>query len=397
MHKPKLWTKDFLIICFVNFFVALNFYLLMVVTSVFAIDSFHSSPSEAGLAAGIFVIGATTARLFSGKWIERIGRKKMLYAGLILGLAMSLVYFGINSIVFLLVVRFIHGVAFAMASTATGTIVPNIIPRERRGEGLGYYMLGVTLATAIGPFLGMFISQHGSFNMIFVACAISAALSVACALFLFVTEIGLTEEQLEAMKGFHFKSFFEPKAVPISIVCGVISFCYSSVLSFLTVYSREIHLVDAASFFFVVYAVALLFSRPYAGRSFDLKGENAIMYPAILIFVAGMIILSQTHHGYVLLLAGALIGLGCGAVQSTSQAVSVKVTQPHRMGLATSTFYVFTDVGIGIGPFILGLFVPFTGYRGVYMGMAIVAFACMFLYYLLHGKRVKKIHNILAN
>ena len=54
MHKPKLWTKDFLIICFANFFVALNFYLLMVISSVFAIDSFHSSPSEAGLAAGIF-------------------------------------------------------------------------------------------------------------------------------------------------------------------------------------------------------------------------------------------------------------------------------------------------------------------------------------------------------
>lgn len=235
--------------------------------------------------------------------------------------------------------------------------------------------------------------------MIFVACAISAALSVACAPFLFVTEIGLTEEQLETMKGFNYKSFFEPKAIPISIVCGAISFCYSSVISFLTLYSRRIHLIDAASFFFVVYAMALLFSRPYAGRSFDSKGENAIMYPAILVFAAGMIILSQTHHGYVLLLAGALIGLGTGAIQSTSQAVSIKVTQPHRLGLATSTFYVFTDAGIGVGPFILGLFVPFTGYRGMYIGMAGVAFACMFLYYMLHGKRAvpRKVENVSAN
>jgi len=388
MDKPKLWTKDFLTIALVNFFVALNFYLLMVIIAVFAMEVFHSSPSVAGLASSIFVIGTLVARFFSGKWIERVGRRKMLYAGLILSLVMTVLYFGINGIVFLLVVRLLHGAAFGIASTAAGTIVTSIIPAKRCGEGLGYYMLSVTLATAIGPFLGMFISQHGSFSLIFVACAISAVLSFASALFLSVPEIALTKEQLEAMKGFNFKSFFEPKAIPISIVCGVIYFCYSSVLSFLTVYSREIHLVDAASLFFIIYAVVVLFSRPYTGRLFDSKGENSIMYPAILIFAIGMIILGQAHYGYTLILAAAFIGLGSGAVQSISQAISVKVTPPHRMGLATSTFYVLLDVGVGVGPFILGLFIPFAGYRGIYMGVGIIAVACIFLYYALHGKKL---------
>jgi MFS family permease len=399
MNKPQLWTKDFIIIGFTNFFIALNFYLLMVITSVFAMKSFHSTPSEAGLAAGIFVLGALIARLFAGKWLERIGRKKMLYTGLISSLVMTLLYFGINGIIFLLVVRLLHGAAFGIANTAANTIVTNIIPKERYGEGLGYYMLGVTLATAIGPFLGMSISQHGGFSMMFVACTISAALSFVNALFLSVFEIGLTKEQLEATRGFNFKSFLEPKAIPISIVCGSIWFCYSGVLSFLTAYSKEIHLIDTASFFFSVYAAAVLFSRPYAGRLFDLKGENLVMYPAILIFTVGMIILSQAHYGYALLLAGAFIGLGFGAVLSISQAVSVKVTPPHRMGLATSTFVAFCDVGLGVGPFILGLFVPSTGYRGVYMSMAIFAFACVFLYYILHGKRAAhaKADNISAN
>lgn len=385
--KPKLWTKDFLIIALVNFFVALNFYLLMVVISVYAMDYFDSLPSEAGLAASIFVIGALIARFFSGRWIERIGRKKMLYMGVISSLVMTVLYFGVNSIMFLFVVRFLHGAAFGITSTAAGTIVANIIPKERCGEGLGYYMLGVTLATAIGPFIGMFISQHGSFNMIFVACAISAAFSLVSTLFLYVPEMELTEEQLKEMKGIKFNNFFEPKAIPISIICAVIYFSYSSVLAFLTAYSQEIHLVDAASFFFIVYAVVVLFSRPYIGQLFDLKGENFTMYPAILIFMMGVIILSQAHHGYTLLLAGAFIGLGSGAVQSISQAISVKVTPPHRLGLATSTFFMFSDVGMGIGPFIFGLFIPFTGYRGVYVCVGIVAFACMFLYYLLHGKK----------
>jgi len=74
------------------------------------------------------VIGALFARLFSGNWIERIGRKKMLFSGLILSLGMILLYFGINNLKSLLIVRFLHVAAFGITSTASGTIVTNIIP-----------------------------------------------------------------------------------------------------------------------------------------------------------------------------------------------------------------------------------------------------------------------------
>lgn len=116
MIEPKLWTKDFLILAFVNFFVALNFYLLMVVMSVFAMENFSSPPSEAGLSSSIFVLGALFARLFSGNWIERIGRKKLLYAGLTLSLLMSSLYFGISGVTSLLIIRVLHGVVLDLVS-----------------------------------------------------------------------------------------------------------------------------------------------------------------------------------------------------------------------------------------------------------------------------------------
>ena len=93
----------------------------------------------------------------------------------------------------------------------------------------------------------------------------------------------LTKEQLEKMKGFKFNKFFEPRVIPISVICMFIFSCYSSVVSFLEVYSQEIRLVNAASFFFIVYAAVILVSRPIIGRLFDSKGENEIMYPAILV------------------------------------------------------------------------------------------------------------------
>lgn len=387
MSKSELWTREFLAVTFINFCIVLNYFFLIVIIAFYAMDNFHSSTSEAGLASSIFIIGTLVARFFCGRRIERIGRKRMLNTGLILSLIMTLLYFGVKSMVFLLVLRFIHGAAFGICSTATGTIVANIIPDKRRGEGIGYYALSVTLAAALGPFTSMFIAHHGSMHLIFMISAIPVALSLVSALFLSVPEIALTEAQLQEMKEFKFNSFFEPKAVPISIFSAVIYFCYSGILTFLTVYAKETNLVDAAGLFFIVFSIVVFISRPFTGRWFDFKGENLTMYPAILIFAVGMLVFSQADQGAILLLAGAIIGLGFGTIQSSSQAISIKVTPAHRMGLANSTFFMMVDAGIGIGPFILGMLIPYTGYRGMYAVTAMVVLACMLLYYLLHGRR----------
>ena len=164
MNSSKLWTKDFIIITVTNVFIALNFYLLLVITSVFAMENFNVSPGLGGLASGIFVIGALISRLIAGKYIERIGRKKTLYIGLILGLIMILMYFKINGFIELIIIRFLHGLSYGISSTATSTIASSTVPKSKRGEGIGYFMLSTTLATAIGPFLGTILSLNGDYT-----------------------------------------------------------------------------------------------------------------------------------------------------------------------------------------------------------------------------------------
>jgi len=387
MINQKLWTKDFLIVSTANFFLYLTFYLLMAVITLYATETFDATPSVAGLASGIFVIGALVARLFAGRSIDRIGRKKLLYAGFIFTLIITLIYFVVNNLTFLLIIRFLNGAAFGLASTATGTIVASIIPTGRRGEGIGYYALSLTLAAAIGPFLGMFLSEHAGFSMNFILCTILLLISFFSSLFLNVPRVELTKEELGKMQSFKLSSFFEPNAIPIATISAFLGLGYSSVLSFLTSYSKELNLVDVASFFFIAYAAAVLVSRPFTGRWFDTKGENFVMYPSFLLFSIGLVILSQVHQGFFLLLAGVFVGLGYGTLSASAQAIAIKVSPKQRAGLATSTYYIFLDGGIGMGPFILGLLIPAIGYRGLYISMAIVMVACIFLYQFLHGKR----------
>lgn len=387
-ERAKLWTKDFIIVSLINFLVTLVFYLLMVTISVYAVEQFHASTSEAGLVTGIFIIGALIGRLLTGGIIDQYGRKKILFIGLILFTLTTLLYFQINSLPFLLINRLLHGIGLGIASTATGTIIAQIIPVERRGEGVGYFSLSATLATAIGPFVGIYLKQHTSFEVIFSVCL---ALGIVSFLTAFLINIPLTERHVlhttKENKNFKISNLIEPKALPIAIVMMFAALGYSSVLSFITFYSEEIHLVEAASFFFVIYAGAVLISRPFTGRLLDLKGANIVMYPCLLVFALGMMLLSYANNGFTLLLAGAIIGLGFGNIQSTTQAIAVKLTPPHRIGLATATFFIFLDIGFGIGPYILGMVIPLTGFRTLYLVISILVLALLILYYFMHGKK----------
>lgn len=386
MSKPKLWTKDFVIVSTINFFLTMVFYLLIVIMSVYAVNEFHASTSQAGLVTGIFIIGALIGRLFIGRSIEMIGRKRTLFIGLILFTLTTFLYFVNYGITLLLLNRFLHGITLGMASTATGTIVAQIIPTTRKGEGIGYYSMSSTLATAIGPFIGLYMSQHTSFQMIFSVCLALGIISLITAFFLYVPPLEVSIKTPE-IKGFKISNFIEPKAIPIASITLVLAFCYSSVLSFINFYAIDIDLVQTASFFFLVYSIAVLVSRPFTGRLMDLKGANYIMYPAFLLFTAGMLLLSISQNSISLLLSGILIGLGFGNMQSCTQAIAIKLTPPQRMGLATSTFFIFLDAGLGFGPYLLGLMIPFTSYNTLYAILGAVVLASTILYFLLHGKQ----------
>ncbi|MFA1714364.1 MFS transporter [Peribacillus frigoritolerans] len=384
-HKPKLWTKDFLIVSSANFFLFLTFYVLMVTLTIYTMDNFHASQAQAGLASSIFVLGAVLVRPIAGKKIDKIGRRKMLLGSLVLFLIASIGYFLVNSLSLLLIDRLIHGFAFGLATTATGTIAADIIPNERRGEGTGYFAMSTNLAMAFGPFIGLLITQHFSYSIIFYAASLFAAFSLVASLFMNVPEGD--KGGASPQKGFKISDYFEKRALPISIFIGFAGFTYSSILSYLTSFAKEMDLMDAASFFFVVFAVFLLASRPFTGRMFDVKGENAVIYPSLLLFAVGMVILSQSHHGITLLIAGALIGVGYGTFQSSCQAISIKEAPSNRMGLATSTFFTMYDFGIGVGPFLLGFLIPYTGFKGLFIGMSVFAFVLIGIYYLAHGKK----------
>ena len=391
MGKTKLMTKNFLAITSVSFCCSLNYFALLISITGFATSSFGVSTGEAGVSAGLYVIGGLSSRLLLGKYIELVGRKKMLLISLSGSLIMSMMYFGVNSLLMLCLVRFFHGMTYGLSHSTSADIAAKLVPPERRGEGLGYYALNVTFATAIGPFIGLTLTRNEDYFMIFTVCALMYLVALIIALFVQVNEEKLTEEQKIEAKSFNLTNIIQISALPMSFSIMIFLFSYSGVLSFINLYTIEINLVEVATYYYIAVSVGTLLSRLIVGRIYDTRGANYVMIPAYALFFIGMIVFATASEPYSLLIAGFTIGIGVSTVFSTGQAVVISKSPPHRYGVTTSTFAAFADAGTGIGPMILGTLISFIGYRDMYMACAIFSLFGFVMYlYAYNSKRFSK-------
>lgn len=392
MSNQSLWNKDFLLDTGINFVVYLIYYLLMVIIAVVAKDQLHASLGEAGLASGIFIVGTLLARLQFGKAIELYGRRKSLYGGILFYFVTTLLYFYIPNLAILYGIRFLNGMAYGIVSTATNTIVASCIPAEKRGEGINYYGLSTSLAAAVGPFLGMFLIVVTNFTFIITLCAVLVGLYMIGCIALHIDEITLTSEQVARMKAMTLDNYVEYRVLIISIIGFFMGFAYSSVLTFLAAYAREINLVQTGTFFFVVYAVVITITRPMTGVIFDHKGENYVLYPCYICLAIGLFLLSITGASWQLLLSGVFVGLGYGTFMSNGQAVCIKLTPSYRISVALSTYFVALDLGIGVGPYVLGSLHGLLTFPQLYAVAAIVAVACFIMYHAFYGRKIELIN-----
>ena len=393
IQKEKLFNTGFITITTINFIVFLIYYCFVVITAKFATSELGANPAQAGFAAGIYIIGTLIARLYIGKKLELIGRKQMLRFGAIIYLITTIAYLISTNIIILDTVRFLNGFAYGTISTAANAIVTAYIPKSRNGEGINYYGLSTSLAAAIGPFIGILLLPIVGFkSVIILAIVLSVLVTVACYLFP-VQNIELTDDHKKLLNSWSLNTFIEYKVLFISIVAFLIGLSYSSVLGFLSIYADNLGLSTAGAFFFVVYALIITFTRPFAGQIFDAKGENAVMYPSFIFLAIGLLTLSYTTTSFMLLLSGALIGLGYGTFMSNGQAVCLKLVESSKVSIALSTYFIGLDLGLGFGPYALGTVHSFLSYSGIYVLCAVLTVAVAILYAIFYkGKDAKALN-----
>ena len=376
-EKRPIWTKSFINISISTFFIFVVFYALLTFMPLYVLNDLGGTAIEGGVAVSIFLLSAIIMRFFAGMILEKFGKKKILIISLFLFTVSTVLYVFVGSFTMLLLLRFFQGIWFSLVTTVAGAIAADIIPPERRGEGLGYYGIAMNLAVVAGPFIALSLQLYMPAQIVFITLAVIMVVGFLCALAVKV------EEEPVMKNGKHkltINDFLEKKSMPIASVGFFISFAYASILTFISVYAESLGLIKAASFFFVVYAIAMLVVRPLTGRLFDSVGPSIVIIPSIIIFGVGLISLSFTESSWMLLASGALVGLGYGTLLPSFQTLAIQAADKHRSGYATGTFFALYDSGIAIGSVSLGILAGIAGYSNLYLMLGIFVILIVFYY-----------------
>ncbi|MDR0888767.1 MAG: MFS transporter [Coriobacteriales bacterium] len=388
--KRPLWTKNFVFACLAQLGNAFSFYLVMTVISKFAVGNLHTDTGLAGVIASMFIIGAILSRAFTAMMMGFWGYKRTLIVGVVIALVSSAAYLVSFNIQLLIIVRLTHGFGFGVITSAAPTIAASAIPHERAGEGMGYYSLGPTFATGLGPFIGMLLSGANDYNIIFVISIAIMLVSLFFAMGLKLKPRHISQEEKRNLRGFHIKNIIEPPAAPASTIALIMYVCFGAIISFLALFVQEINLVQFSSVFFIVYALTVFVSRPFVGKFFDKHGGKLIIYLALAVLTVGFVVFSQMSNPVMLIVSAIIIGLGVGTTQAATLAEVTRITPPERSGVANTTYYLFSDIGYSGGPIIIGFLIPFLGYRGMYLAMAGVTVVNMlFFTWYLHSQKRK--------
>lgn len=390
--KSPIWTKSFNINFITNFLIYLCMYLLIVIIASYAKSEYNVSDSTAGLVTGLFIIGSLIGRFATGKYVNKVGPKRILLIGLVFLLITQLLYFIEGSITLLMFTRLINGIATGITTTATGTIAAYVTPNDRKSEGISLFSLSLVIGAAIGPFLGLLLINTFPIKMLFLICLVCGVVSLLISFFVnlqFKLDTTDTTTQKTTSKKFNINNYIAKEAIPVAIIMLISGLTYSSILTFLQFFAQEINLVTISSYFFIFYAIASLITRPIAGRLMDQKNENVIAYPAFVFLILTFVTLSITNNGWLLILAGLFLGAGYGNISSCMQAIAIKVSPPAKYGIATSTYFIGLDLGVGFGPYVLGFMTSSVSYAQLYAIMAVIVLIAAIIYFFLHGRKVK--------
>ncbi len=149
----------------------------------------HASVGELQWVVNIFILSLSSFMAIMGKMADIYGRRKVLYIGIIIfGLASLMAGCAIN-IYWLNFWRLIQGVASTILYTASGAIVSNIFPIEKRGKAMGIFFGISFTGLAAGPALGGLIVSVLSWRWVFLVNVPVVVLS------LLICSISVTESK----------------------------------------------------------------------------------------------------------------------------------------------------------------------------------------------------------
>lgn len=255
--KEKLWNKNFINACAANFLIACSFYLLMPTIPIYLSEQLLVPESKIGIVLSSYVLALLLIRPFSGYLVDVYPRKPLFLLGVSLFVAMFFGYYFAVTILFFVVLRFIHGLFWGVSTVSANTVAIDIIPPSRRAEGIGFFGVNMNIAMAIAPYIAVNIYESYGFPVLITSAIAMGVLAVFA-----VNLIDIPKEKAARKPPVSFDRFILIKAIPIFINQLFLSFGWGTLIAFAVLYGKRIGIHNPGIFFLI-----------YCSRNYSFKDK----------------------------------------------------------------------------------------------------------------------------
>ena len=359
----KIFTRDFNLVFLSQ--LAMSFvYNILIPTLPIYLSRSGSTEVEIGILIGSFSISSLILRPFVGRALLRIPEKTFMIAGALLYALPSAAYLVAPLFWPFLVVRVFHGIGMALFYTASITLVANISPEAHRGQSLGYFYLAFNLAFAVGSYLGMVIINNLNFTSLFLICTGLALGSLSISSRLKTREPDPIEASCTGEQ-----SFLNWEALPPTIMTFFTHVGWGALTAFFPLYAVD-HGMANPGLFFGASAIILILARALGGKILDLYSREKVILPCLITYTLSMLLLAFSRSVPMFLLVAVIYGAGSAFLAPALVAYAVDLGGSQR-GTTMGTFMAVGDLGMGLGPVIMGVVLKLTNYPIMFLCLAL--------------------------
>lgn len=383
--KPRLFAGNYLKVWIANFMMYFSFYFVTPLLPLYLRDVFDADKAMIGLVLSGYSVAALAIRIFSGYIVDRFSRKKVLLIGYASFALLFLGYYLTGSIILFAVIRTLHGAPFGLTSVSSNTVAIDVLPSQRRGEGIGYWGLSNNFAMAIGPSLSLLLYSHfNSYNLLFTVSLLIALLG----LFINTSVDCKYRPPVLEKKKISLDRFILLEGWSQGICIALVAMSYGILSTYIAIYSQDVlNITTGTGTFFMLFAFGLILSRFVGVRSLS-RGyvvRNATY--GVIVVVIGYLMFAFWQNLYGYYISAVVIGFGQASMYPAVQTMFLNMTTNDKRGTANATILTSWDLGIGFG-IIFGGYVAehLGGYNSAFM-MAAVVSALSVLFFISYAKK----------
>lgn len=371
-EKPKLFTGNYLMVWIANFLMYFSFYFVTPLLPLYLRDEFGADKAMIGLVLSGYSVAALVIRFFSGYIVDRFSRKKVLlisYASFALFFAG---YYITGSLFLFMLIRTLHGVPFGLTTVSSNTVAIDVLPSQRRGEGIGYWGLSNNFAMAVGPSLSLLLySTFNNYNILFTV-------SLFCALLGLVVDSFVSckyRPPVVKKKKMSWDRFVLTQGWSQGICVALVAMSYGVLSTYIAIYSKDVlNITTGTGTFFMLFAVGLILSRVIGVRALSKGHEVRNATYGVVVVAVGYLLFAfwQSLYGYYI--SAVVIGFGQASMYPAVQTMFLNMTTNEKRGTANATILTSWDLGIGLG-IIVGGYVSehLGGYKSAFVMAALVS------------------------